>query len=258
MDLQLSGRAAIVNGASQGIGFATAMALAEEGATLAITARHQDRIIAAAGEISGRTGATVHPVQGDIRVAEDCSRIVGEATGLMGGIDILVNNDGAPPLGEFMGFDDAAWQLAVERNLFSVMRLIQASVPSMRERGGGSIVNVTALSAVEPIGGFVLSVATWAGVIGLAKTLSHELGPDGIRVNTVCPGVFETPRRAVVGDQVAGTGRRLEEALPPIALGRVGRPEELAAVIAFLCSPRSSYLTGVTMQVDGGMRRSLL
>lgn len=258
MDLELADKAAIVNGASQGLGYATALALAEEGAVVTITGRRQDALEAAAARISGATGATVHPVPGDVRDADDCARMVTEASRLMGGVDVLVNNDGAPPLGAFMDFDDGAWQRAVERNLFSVTRLVRAVVPLMRERGGGSIVNVTALSALEPIAGFGLSVSTWAGVIGLAKTLSHELGPSGIRVNTVCPGVFETPRRETVGRQVGAEAGRLEDALPPIALGRPGRPEELAALIAFLCSARSSYMTGMSLQVDGGLRRSLL
>jgi 3-oxoacyl-[acyl-carrier protein] reductase len=255
VDLELGGRIAIVNGASQGIGLAIARTLAAEGAAVCMTARREPALAQAAERVAHDTGARVAAVQADIRRAEDCARIVAEAVGRLGGIDILVNNDGAPPLGQSLELDDGAWAKAVDQNLMSVLRMVRAALPHMRARGGGSIVNITALSAVQPISGFGLSVATWAGVIGLAKTLSLELGPLGITINTICPGLIETPRLHKV---TAQSGKAMRDLAAEIPVGRVGRPEDIAAMAAFLVSPRGSYLTGTTIQIDGGLRRSLL
>ena len=257
MDLGLAEYKAIVNGASQGIGLATATLLAEEGAVVAVVARREDRIREAAEKIRARTGGEVHWIQGDIRSPEDCERIVAESIAAMGGVDVLVNNDGAPPVGELASFDDAAWAKAVDRNLMSVVRMDRAVVPSMRERGGGAIVNVTALSVLQPISGFGLSVATWAAVLGFSKTLADEVAGDAIRVNTVCPGALESPRVDAVLE-AAGDASAVRSALASAPLGRLGLSEEVASLITFLASPRSSYLTGMAVQVDGGARRSLI
>ena len=184
MDLGLEGRIAIVNGASQGIGLGIARTLAEEGARVVATARREPALNEAVDALAAETGGEVAAVQGDVRRAEDCLRIVDETVARFGGVDILVNNDGAPPLGSFTDFDDHAWSRAVDQNLMSVVRCIRAAAPHMKARGAGSVVNITALSAIEPIPGFGLSVATWAGVIGLAKTLARELAPE-ITVNTL-------------------------------------------------------------------------
>ena len=255
MDLELRGKTAIVNGASQGIGFAIARTLAAEGAAVCMTARREPALTRATERVARETGAKVATVRGDIRKAEDCSRIVEEAVRQLGGVDILVNNDGAPPLGNSVEFDDVAWAKAVEQNLMSVLRMIRAVVPHMRVRGGGSIVNITGLSAIQPIAGFGLSIATWAGVIGLAKTLSLELGPLGITINTICPGLIETPRLHKV---TAQSGKAMQDLAAEIPVGRVGRPEDIAAVTALLVSPVGSYVSGATIQVDGGLRKSLL
>ncbi|MGQ0662889.1 MAG: SDR family NAD(P)-dependent oxidoreductase [Pseudomonadota bacterium] len=255
MDLELGGKIAIVNGASQGIGLAIARTLAAEGAAVCMTARREPALGKAADRVARETGARVAAVQGDIRRAEDCARIVEEAVRRLGGVDILVNNDGAPPLGDSLAFDDVAWGKAVEQNLLSVLRMIRAVVPHMRRRGRGSIVNITALSAVQPIVGFGLSVATWAGVIGLAKTLSLELGPLGITINTICPGLIETPRLHKVSEQ---SGKAMKDLAADIPVGRIGRPEDIAAMTALLASPKGSYVTGTTLQIDGGLRKALL
>lgn len=249
MDLRLNDKIAVVNGASQGIGFAIAHTLAEEGTRVAVAARREPALGEAAARLREETGGDIFPIQGDIRRAEDCERIVAQAAAHFGGIDILVNNDGAPPLGLFTDFDDAEWAKAVDRNLMSVVRCIRAAVPHMKPRGAGSIVNITALSAIQPMPGFGLSVATWSGVIGLAKTLSLELAPE-ITINTLCPGLVDTPRLRLVSEQAKQSMGDLATGVP---LGRVAEPEEIASVVAFLASPRGRYVTGTTIQVDGGL-----
>jgi 3-oxoacyl-[acyl-carrier protein] reductase len=257
MDYQLRDKVAIVNGGSQGIGLAIARMLAGEGAKVVITARREDRLSAAAETIRAETQATVLPVPSDIRRAEDCGRIVERTVSQFGRVDILVNNDGAPPLGKLEQFDDSAWDKAVQQNLMSVVRMVRLVIPHMRAAGGGRIVNITALSVLQPIAGFGLSVATWAGVIGFAKTLSLEVGPYGITINTVCPGRISTPRLEKVYSQRpehAGKdpGQLMEDLKKETPLQRIGKPEDVAALVTFLVSSQASFITGVTLQIDGG------
>jgi 3-oxoacyl-[acyl-carrier protein] reductase len=263
MDLRLRDRTAIVGGASQGIGFGIARRLALEGARVAMLARREPLLLDAADRIRAETGASVVPVVADIRKAEDIRRAVEEAVKAFGTIHIVVNNDGAPPVGRLAGFDDTAWGRAVEQNLMSVIRVVREATPHMRAAGGGSIVNITALSAIQPMVGFGLSVATWAGVIGLAKTLSLELAKDRITINTICPGLIDTPRLSTVFTKRAEQENRdprtvLEEVTQSVPIGRLGTPEDIAALVALLVSPFGSFITGTTIQVDGGARQSLL
>ncbi len=259
MDLGLAGKVAVVGGASQGIGHAIARLLAREGATVAMVARRQERLDAAARAIAEETGARTLAIPADIRKAEDCDRIIDTATAALGGLDVLVNNDGAPPLGELATFDDAAWDKAVQQNLMSVVRLTRRAVPVMRARGGGRIVNITALSVLQPRARFGLSIATWAGVVGYAKTLSLEVAADGITVNTLCPGRIATGRIATVfGTDGAIDDTQLKEMAREIPMGRLGTPDEIAGLVAFLASPFAAYITGATIQVDGGRLASLL
>jgi 3-oxoacyl-[acyl-carrier protein] reductase len=256
MDLNLNGKVAIVGGASMGIGFGIARTLAREGAKVAITARREAGLRQAADTLRAETGADVLPVQADCRRAEDCGRVAEAVARQFGGIDILVNNDGAPPLGEIMSFDDTAWHKAVEQNLMYVVRMVRETVPHMQRRGGGSILNVTAISAIQPYAGFALSVATWGGVIGYAKTLSIELAPSGINVNTICPGYIETTRLEKVfaaGGEDPDVIRK--ELTGQIPMGRIGTVDDVAGLVALLVSPRGSYITGATIQVDGGLLR---
>ena len=255
MDLQLKGQRALVNGASQGIGYAIALRLALEGARVAIAARREPALSTARARIEKEVGCEVDAIQGDIRKAEDCERIVAQAAAALGGLDILVNNDGAPPLGLCLKFSDTDWSNAVDQNFMSVLRMTRAAVPHMKQAGGGSIVNITALSAIQPVEGFGLSVATWAGVIGLAKTLSRELAPDNIRINTLCPGPTDTPRLAKINEQTSGM---MDKLISEIPLGRVAKPEQVAALTALLVSPLGSHMTGTTIPVDGGQMQALL
>jgi 3-oxoacyl-[acyl-carrier protein] reductase len=259
MDLGLTGKIAIVGGASQGIGYAIARLLALEGATVAIVARRRDPLDAAAQRIVEESGARVLAIPADIRKAEDCDRIIDHTVAELGGLDVLVNNDGAPPLGELLEFDDAAWDKAVQQNLMSVVRLTRRAVPVLRARGGGRIVNITALSVLQPRARFGLSIATWAGVVGYAKTLSLEVAADRITVNTLCPGRIATGRLAkVFGTEGAIDDAALQEMAQEIPMRRLGTPDEIAGLVAFLASPFAAYLTGATIQVDGGRLASLL
>lgn len=262
MDLALSDRIAVVGGASQGIGFAIARLLAAEGAQVAIVARRKDALEEAARRISVDTGRAVIAVPADIRNAEDCARIIDTVLGECGRVDILVNNDGAPPLGLLQEFDDAAWEKAVQQNLMSVVRLSRRVVPGMRERRFGRIINITSLSTLQPLVRFGLSVATWAGVIGFAKTLSLEVATDAITVNTICPGRIATGRlEKVFGKDPAADdadAEMLARISREIPMGRVGDPDEIAGLVAFLASPYAAYITGSAFHVDGGRRASLL
>ena len=258
MNLDLAGKVAIVGGASQGIGFGIARTLAAEGARVVITARREGDLIKAADTIRNETGATVLPVQADCRRAEDCQRVAETVKEKLGGIDILVNNDGAPPLGPALSFDDTAWAKAVEQNLMYVVRMVRECVPAMKARGGGSILNITAISAIQPIPGFSLSVATWAGVIGFAKTLSLEVAEFGINVNTICPGYIDTTRLRKVFAAGAEPAEVVQDRLrQEIPLKRIGTVDDIANLVALLVSPRGAYITGTAIQVDGGLLRAV-
>jgi len=258
VDLKLKDKVAIVGGASQGIGFGIAQTLAAEGVKLAITARRERHLRGAAEKIRAETGVEPLALPADCRSAEDCAAVVASATAHYGGLDILINNDGAPPLGDLISFDDSAWHQAIERNLMYVVRMCRAAVPHMKARGGGSVLNITAISAIQPIAGFGLSVTTWNAVIGYAKTLSLELATAGINVNTICPGYIETERlqKVFIADGQDPTLMRAKLA-GEIAMQRIGTVEDIANIVAFLVSPRGNYITGTAIQVDGGLFRGL-
>jgi 3-oxoacyl-[acyl-carrier protein] reductase len=262
VDLSLSGKAAVVGGASQGIGYAIARLLALEGASVAVIARRKPALEEAANRLRSETGSRIVAIAADIRLAQDCTRIVDEAVSALGRLDILVNNDGAPPLGELDSFDDDAWDKAVQQNLMSVVRLSRLALPQMAKADAGRIINIAALSALQPIPRFGLSVATWAGVIGYAKTLSLEVASQGITVNTVCPGRIATGRLAKVfgspQQQDAVDATLQGEIVKDIPMRRVGTPAEIAGLVAFLASPHAAYITGSVFHVDGGRRASLI
>ena len=252
MELGLKGKVAIVGGASEGIGYGIARLLAGEGCKVAMVARRKDVLDSSVKKLMEETKSDALAIPADIRKAEDCERIVADAAKHFGRLDILVNNDGAPPLGMLMKFDDNAWDQAAQRNLMSVVRLSRAAVPHMKKAGGGRIVNVTALSVLQPMPKFGLSVATWAAVIGYAKTLSLEIAADNITVNTICPGRIATGRLATV------FGQEADELVKQIPVGRMGQPEDIAGLVGLLASDKGGYITGSTFHVDGGRRANLL
>ena len=261
MDLNLKQRTALVGGASKGIGYAIAHLLATEGMQVALVARHAEPLAEAAQRIRDETGATVFTIAADIRLADDCTRIVAQALQHFGRIDVLVNNDGAPPLGPLQSFDDLKWARAVEQNLMSVVRLTRGVLPGMTANQWGRIINITALSVLQPMVNFGLSVATWAGVIGYAKTLSLEMATQGVTVHTICPGRIATSRLGTVfgsGQPGEVSSDELAKMASGIPMGRVGAPDEIAGLVAFLASPWAAYMTGCVHHVDGGRGASLL
>jgi len=263
MDLGLRGKVALVVAASRGFGKAVAWEFAREGARVAICARGEEPLRATALEIVVDTGSEVFPVVADVTRPEDIQRLVSAVEEHFGQIDILVNNAGGPPTGTFMDFDDEAWEAALQLNLMSTVRLCRAVLPGMRARRWGRIVNLTSASVKQPIDGFILSSAARSGVVAMAKTLANECAAQGITVNNVCPGWTLTDRvKGLAEERAAREGRSVREVVEDYAADiparRLGRPEELAALVVFLASERAAYITGTTIQVDGGYVRSLL
>ena len=263
MKTGLEDKCAIVCAASKGLGKASALALAREGARVMMCARNAATLEAAGAEIRSETGALVVPVVADVSRAADVERLIARAADELGGIDILVTNTGGPRSGPFESLADADWFESFDSLVMSVVRLSRGVVPHMRRRGGGRIIHVTSVSVKQPIDGLVLSNALRAAVTGLARTLASELAPDNILVNCVAPGYTRTDRIIELAEQAAareGTSadqvqRRTEEKIP---LKRLGTPQEFGDVVAFLASERASYVTGTTLQVDGGFVRGLL
>ncbi len=263
MDLGLQGKVACVAAASSGLGKASALELAREGARVAICARHEDRLQEAAREIADATGAEVLPVVADVTVPEDARRFIQAAVDRWGRLDILVTNAGGPPAGTFEDFDEQAWLDAFNLNFMSTARLIRVALPYLKASGSGRIITITSVSAKQVLPNLILSNAVRAGVHGLVKTLAQELGPHSITVNAVCPGPILTERLVSLFQKaVEQRGITMEEAqqgwVSQIPLGRLGRPEEFGAVVAFLASERASFVNGALLQVDGGMVRGVM
>ncbi|MGE5302568.1 MAG: SDR family oxidoreductase [Alphaproteobacteria bacterium] len=262
MDLGLKGKVALVAGASQGMGRATALGFAREGAKVSMCARGEAALNEAAAMIRKETGTEVLAMAADMTKAEDIQRFVNQTTQQFGRLDVIVNNAGGPPPGEFMKFTDEDWQNAFRLSFMSTMRMTREAVPHMRKVGGGRVINITSYSVKEPIAGLVLSNAIRSAVIGLAKTLSRELGRDNILINNVCPGRIDTERaRKLNKARAERLNRSVEEINKEMAaevpLGRYGTAEEVADVIVFLGSAVASYVTGTTIQIDGGLVRGI-
>jgi 3-oxoacyl-[acyl-carrier protein] reductase len=260
MDLGLKGKVAMVAGASRGLGFAVAQALAEEGASVSIASRDEDAICAAAKRLDH---SQVLATAVDVRSAEGITHWTRATEDRFGGIDLLFANSGGPPAGAALSFDDEAWQGAVDLLLFSSLRMARAAVPSMQTRGGGAILFSTSSSVKEPIQNLGLSTVVRASVSALAKTLALELAPSKIRVNQIVPGRIDTDRLRQL-DELNGkkNGISAEQAraksIATIPTGRYGQPAEFGRVAAFILSDAASYMTGATVQVDGGLIRSVL
>ena len=259
MDLGLTGRVALVTAASKGMGKASAMGLAAEGARVVMCARTESDLKTAAEEIRAKTKAEVLAVTADVTKKDDVTALVDRAVKTFGHVDILVANAGGPPRGFFEDMTDEQWQGAFDVSLLSVVRLVRGVLPSMKARRWGRILTIQSVSVKQPIPELLLSNAVRPGVAGMMKTLAGQLGKDGITVNTVCPGKIMTDR-FLGGQKISGLSREdyLARAVEDVPVRRIGTPEEFANVIVFLASERASYVTGVAVQVDGGLVRGLL
>jgi 3-oxoacyl-[acyl-carrier protein] reductase len=260
-----------------GLGRAVAYGLAHEGTSLALCARGKDHLDKTAAAIRQETGATVWTRPTDVAKPEEASSFVQEAASHFGTVDILVNNAGGPPSATFLELTDEQWQAAVQLNLLSTIWLSREAVPYMREQRWGRIINMTSISVKQPIDGLMLSNAVRAGVIGFAKTLANELAADNVLVNNVCPGYMSTDRLGELakilaekkGESPESIMRAWEESIPEspesimraweesIPLRRIGTPEEFANLVVFLASDRASYITGNSIQIDGGYYRGI-
>ena len=262
MDLGLKRKIAMVGGGSKGLGFAVARALAAEGAQVSIASRDAEAIKRAADTIERETGGQALAVPADLSHADAIADWHAATMKQFGGVDLLFANTGGPPAGTALSFDDTAWQSAFELLLMSVVRTVRLVVPSMRARGGGAILIGTSSSVKEPIAILALSNVMRSGVTSLAKTLSFELAPDKIRVNTLIPGRIATDRLRQLdelsakksGLALAEQQARNEASIP---MGRYGAPDDFGRVGAFLLSDAASYITGTSVQVDGGLIKGL-
>lgn len=252
MDLQLHDKVALITGGTQGIGRATAIRLAQEGAAVVIAARGQERLDALAAEILA-AGGKVTAVQADVASAADCERLVSEAIKAFGRLDILVNNAGTSSTGEFESVTDEIWREDLELKLFGAIRLARLAIPQMKQQGGGRIINITTIGAKQPRAKSMPTTVTRAAGLALTKALSKEYAAHNILVNTVCIGLIRSAQQDAKAAKAnlssvqfyANLGR-------DIPLGRVGLPEEVANVIAFLASDAASYVTGSSINLDGG------
>jgi 3-oxoacyl-[acyl-carrier protein] reductase len=258
MDLGLKDKVALVTAASKGMGRACALGFAAEGAKVMMCARKEAELHAAASDIRTRTGAQVQALVADVTRGDDVKSLVARTRELYGGVDVLVANCGGPPRGGLSEMTDQQWYGAFEVSVLSVVRLIREVLPAMRERKWGRILTIQSVSVKQPVEGLLLSNAVRPGVAGLVKTLAPELGKDNITINVVCPGRIMT-ERFLSGAKQAGlpTEAYVARSSTEIPLQRIGTPEEFANVVVFLASERASYVTGVAIQVDGGLVRGL-
>lgn len=262
MDLGLTNKVALVTAASQGLGFAVAKELAQEGASLIICARHKDTIASAAAAIKNSTKAEVLPVAADLCDPADLEHLVTAGVHRFGNIDILVNNTGGPPAGLFENLSRDQWEGATRSMLMSVLDLTRFVLPEMKKNRWGRILNITSIASKQPVDNLILSNSLRAAVTGFAKTLANEVARDGITVNNILPGYTRTERVEQLAVTIAeNEGTTPDEARSrweaEIPMRRLGDPREFAALAAFLVSERASYITGSSIAVDGGWIKSL-
>src|SRR6202167_6208898 len=257
MDLGLKDCKAFISGASKGLGKACAKALADEGARVFVCSRNAEELKRAAAEIraAGYSAA-------DVSRPADVKRVVAEAIAALGGLDCLVTNAGGPPTAPFEKAGDGDWDIAYQLNLMSAVRLIREALPALKASGRGRIVNLTGYGVKEPLTDLVVSDSIRAGVTVMAKTIASDLAPFGITVNNIAPGPIMTDRLVAIHAARANRlGISIDEQFKPfpqsIPVRRIGRPEEIGDLCAYLCSPQAGYITGQTIVVDGGVNRSI-
>ena len=263
MDLELTGKVAIIGGASQGLGRASAEVLAEEGCRITMCSRSSESLERAAAEIRDTTGAEVLTYAGDLESYDTIKDLIATTVEHYGQLDIMVNNSGGPPLARSVNATEELWETAVQRSLYFFARMSREAVPHLKEQGGGRIINILASTVYQPIPNLALSGATRMGVVAFAKSLADEVGRDGILVNNVCPGSILTERMlSNVTNRSNELGISVEEGLASraeeTAVGRIGEPKELGYLVGFLASGKSSYITGTTILVDGGLVRAVM
>ena len=263
MDLGIRGRVAVVCGSSQGLGRAVAETLAEEGARVVLNSRSPEKLQATRKAIVDATGAEVTAIPANLSDPEAVVELIEGAEKAFGQVDILVTNTGGPPSGPFESHSAEVWREAIERNFESVVNLVRQALPGMKERRWGRILNVTSISVKQPVAGLILSNAIRAGVTGFARTVANEAAPFGVTVNNILPGYTRTERLVDLAEAIsAREGGTVEEAYEgweaEIPMGRVGETHEFAALAAFLCSERASYITGQSVAVDGGWIKGLI
>lgn len=262
MELGLKDKVAIIPASSKGLGKAVALGLASEDANVVICSRNENEIIKTAKEIESLTNSRVLPLVADVSKPKDIEYIINKTIKTFNNIDILVNNAGGPPFGYFDDFDMEHWQKAIELNLFSTIKLTQLVTPFMKKQKWGRIINITSIAVKQPLDGLILSNTARAGVIGFSKTISNELAKYNILVNSVCPGRIFTDRiKNLAKSRAEKNNDTYEEIIArmnsDIPLGRIGSPEEFANLVVFLASQKSSYITGNTIQIDGGLLKSI-
>ena len=263
MDLGLKGKVALVAGGSMGLGRAVAWTLAQEGAKLAICALDDPALPETAAFIKRDTGEECLAIPADVSRPEEARRFVCDALDHFGTVDILVNNAGGPPAADFLDIDDDLWTAGFRLNLLSTIVMTREAVPVMKKKKWGRIINMTSISVKQPIDGLILSNTVRSGVIGLAKSLSNELAPYNITVNNVCPGYTLTDRVRNLARSVAEKEGTTPEAVirgweSAVPMGRLGTPEEFAALVAFLASSQAGYITGAAIQIDGGWYKGVM
>ena len=247
MDLGITGKRAIVAGASSGLGLAAARALVAEGATVVVGSRTAERIEAAAAGL----GPSAVPLVGDVGTPEGATAFAEAAVEALGGVDIVVTNAGGPPAGTFASTPLDAYPSALDLNLLSVVALCKATVPAMQAQGWGRVVAITSVAVKQPIDTLILSNTARAGATGFLKTLATEVAADGVTVNSVLPGFHRT-------DRLVHLGRDLDAVAAGVPARSIGDPDDFGAVVAFLCSQQAAYVTGTALAVDGGAARGLL
>ena len=263
MDLGLKGLRAFVGGSSRGLGYATAIELAREGCQVIINGRNQANLEAAVERMEGDTGTPVYYLVGNAADPADGPNLIDQASEKLGGLDLLVTNTGGPPSGKFVSLDEDTWQKSIDLVFMSHVRLIKAAVPYLKQSAHPSVVTVTSYSVKQPIPNLVLSNSIRSATVGLTKSLALELGPEGIRFNSILPGWTKTERvQEIMEYRADQNGTTVEEEIKSITiecpLGRMGTPDEISRAAAFLLSPAASYINGVMLTVDGGMYKGTL